>query len=161
MMLLLFRRSNLHILKTILFSALICNSLIINSQNIETKAGIFLTTPDYFQLSNEILDTLSNPADALKFSDSLDITGFFRLTDTSNIGSFVIEVGDSANTWNIFSDTIPYDPNVGISPYPYKRKQKFVRIELGRYLTKTDYYCRFHLYDTLGTTIDTIFYETH
>jgi hypothetical protein len=141
-------------IKKILISLVFVNILTVGimAQTVPSPAESYINleviNPE--TLTDEVLDTLTDPMSTLSANDTLLISVTMLLEDTNVVSKIHIKLGTTVGGAELLEQTFNYDDINLTSPQSYLREEEMVSIGLGEFINSGIFYCEIILEDSLG-----------
>jgi len=138
------------ILITIVLTSII--GLALKAQTVPSPSETYLSLEvlNPVTLSDEILDTLTDPMSILTTSDTMLVSVSMILADTNVVTKIHIKLGSTLGGNDLLDQSYNYDDLNLILPQSYFREEEMVSLGLGEYLNSGVFYCEIKLEDSVG-----------
>tara|TARA_R110001592_G_scaffold227755_1_gene484090 strand:- start:545 stop:1006 length:462 start_codon:yes stop_codon:yes gene_type:complete len=110
----------------------------------ETYLNIEVVNPT--TLSDEVLDTLTNPMGIVGTNEMLMVSVSMLLEDTTVVSKIHVKLGTTLGGNDLLEQTFNYDENLTL-PQSYFREEEMLTIGMGEYVNSGVFYCEVTLED--------------
>jgi hypothetical protein len=116
-----------------------------------TELTINLEPVNELIISEEVMDTLTDPMNLLGPTDALNLSVSMLLADTNTVAKVHVKLGTTLGGNDLLENTYTYD-STPAGTLTYFREEEMITLGLGAHLNASVFYCQVVLEDSMGNT---------